>query len=65
MKGLSPLAKLSQGYAYIENEEKENIKSVSQVQKGDILHLYMTDGIVKAAVCEVEKEKAYGGERKA
>lgn len=65
MKGLSPLAKLSQGYAYIENEEKENIKSVSQVQKGDILHLYMTDGIVKTAVCEVEKEKAYGGERKA
>ena len=57
MKGLSPLLKLSQGYAYVENEKKENIKSIMQIKEGEMLHLYMADGIVKATACEIKKEK--------
>ena len=56
MKGLSPLTKLSQGYSYIENNRKENIKSVLQVEKEEILNLYMTDGVVKAKVCEIKRK---------
>ena len=56
MKGLSPLSKLSQGYSYIENSRKENIKSVLQVEKGEILQVYMTDGVVQAKVCGVEEQ---------
>ena len=34
MKGLSPLAKLSQGYAYVQTTEGENVRSIKQAETG-------------------------------
>ena len=53
MKGLSPLAKLNQGYSYVEGPSGENIKSVRQTKPGDIMRIYMTDGSVHAEVKEI------------
>ncbi len=54
MKGLSPLLKLSQGYSYVQTAEGENIKSISQAEKGDSLDIYVCDGRVKAQVISTE-----------
>lgn len=56
MKGLSPLAKLNQGYSYVEGDGGINIKSVRQVKQGDSIRVYMTDGSVQAEVREIEEE---------
>lgn len=56
MKGLSPLAKLNQGYSYVEGDRGINIKSVRQVKQGDSIRVYMTDGSVQAEVREIEEE---------
>lgn len=54
MKGLSPLLKLSQGYSYVQTAEGENVKSISQAEKGDSLDIYVCDGRVKAQVISTE-----------
>lgn len=56
MKGLSPLEKLNQGYSYIENNDKDNIKSISQVSKDELVTIYVTDGRIEASVRNVHKE---------
>ena len=56
MKGLSPLAKLNQGYSYVAGATGANIKSVRQVKPGDKIKVYMTDGSVQAEVREIEEE---------
>ena len=56
MKGLSPLAKLNQGYSYVAGAAGANIKSVRQVKPGDKIKVYMTDGSVQAEVREIEEE---------
>ena len=56
MKGLSPLAKLNQGYSYVQGDRGINIKSVRQVKQGDSIRVYMTDGSVQAEVREIEEE---------
>ena len=53
MKGLSPLEKLSSGYSYVENAQGQNIRSVKQVTKGELLHIRVKDGTVSAQVTEV------------
>ena len=57
MKGLSPLEKLSQGYSYVENKDKENIREISRVQPGEMLYIYVTDGVIEAKVTKVQEEK--------
>jgi exodeoxyribonuclease VII large subunit len=57
MNGLSPLQKLNQGFSYVETEEKNVLKSISQVKKGDCVSVYVTDGIIKASVEEVKEEQ--------
>ena len=53
MKGLSPLEKLSGGYSYVENEKGQNIRSITQVTEGELLHIRVKDGTVSAQVTEV------------
>ena len=53
MKGLSPLEKLSSGYSYVENEKGQNIRSITQVTEGELLHIRVKDGTVSAQVTEV------------
>ena len=57
MKGLSPLQKLSHGYAYVEGRDKKAIKSIRQVQNQDRLSIYVTDGILQATVEDVKEEQ--------
>lgn len=60
MKGLSPLLKLSQGYAYVQTEEGRNIRSISQAEPGDPVDIYVSDGRIRAEVRSVEKEEYSG-----
>jgi len=56
MKGLSPLEKMNQGYSYVESKEKQNIRSISQVSKQDVLNIYVLDGTIEVEVQGVTKE---------
>ena len=57
LKGLSPLEKLSQGYAYVENSTGANVRTVSNVKQGEQITVYVTDGRIRAEVTGVEKEE--------
>ena len=57
LKGLSPLEKLSQGYAYVENSSGANVRTVSNVKQGEQITVYVTDGRIRAEVSGVEKEE--------
>lgn len=54
MKAVSPLEKLAQGYACVTNTEQKRIYSVNQVEKGDAVSIFVSDGVIKAAVVEKE-----------
>ncbi len=49
MKGLSPLAKLNQGFSYVQGP-KGTVKKVADVKQGDEICVYVTDGHFKAQV---------------
>ena len=57
LKGLSPLEKLSQGYAYVEDSSGANVRTVSNVKQGEQITVYVTDGRIRAEVTGVEKEE--------
>ena len=57
LKGLSPLEKLSQGYAYVENSSGATVRTVSNVKQGEQITVYVTDGRIRAEVTGVEKEE--------
>ena len=54
MKGVSPLNKLSSGYAFVAGEDGKGIKSVLDIKENDELKLTFTDGKAKVKVLEVE-----------
>lgn len=56
MKGMSPLLKLSRGYSYVQGADGKAVRSISQAETGDMLAVYVTDGIIHAKV-----EKTEGG----
>lgn len=56
MKALSPLEKLSQGYGYIQAEEKQ-LKTIENVTVGDTIHISIIDGEMDAKVTKLEKIK--------
>ena len=55
MKGLSPLDKLSQGYSYTADEKGHKVTEVDQVQEGDLLQIYVSDGQIQAEVKGTKK----------
>ncbi len=55
MKGLSPLAKLEQGYSYVRTGDGHAMKSIRQAEKGEEVLIYVTDGIVTAVVEKAEE----------
>ena len=59
LKGLSPLEKLSKGYAYIENEHHSVVNDVRKVKPEDKMQIYVKNGIIQARVEEV-REETYG-----
>lgn len=52
LEGLSPVKKISSGYAYVETEGK-SIKSIQNVNVSDEILVHVTDGQMKAVVTEV------------
>lgn len=53
LKGLSPLEKLNQGYAYVSDGEGRTLQTVSQVETGSRIAVYLKDGVVQAQVLSV------------
>ncbi|MBQ9321930.1 MAG: exodeoxyribonuclease VII large subunit [Eubacterium sp.] len=54
-EGLSPLNKLNQGYARVENAEGHGITSVKETAPGDLLRIYVRDGRIDARAEAVKK----------
>ena len=52
MKGLSPLDKLNQGYAYVSDSKGATLTSVGQVSVGDRMTVYVKDGSLSAQVTD-------------
>ncbi|MFQ7157764.1 MAG: exodeoxyribonuclease VII large subunit [Merdimonas faecis] len=57
MKGLSPLKKLNLGYAYVEDEKGNSVRSVQQVHKGSVLSVHVTDGVIYTSVTGFKEEE--------
>ncbi len=55
MKGLSPLDKLNQGYAYVADDTGRTLTSVGQVDVGDRMTVYVKDGSLQAQVMEKKR----------
>ena len=57
LNGLSPVRKLNQGFAYVEEADGGVVKSIRQVEKGDELTVYVTDGLIRTSVKAVQKRQ--------
>ena len=56
LNGLSPVRKLNQGFAYVEEADGGVVKSIRQEEKGDELTVYVTDGLIRTSVKAVQKK---------
>ena len=59
-KGLSPLEKLNQGFSFVSDDTGHTIRSVSQVEQGDILQIQVTDGKILANVTDTISQSLPG-----
>ena len=57
LEGLSPLKRLSEGYAFVEDEEGRGLRSVSQTKIGEELGINVIDGKISAEVKSIWKKK--------
>lgn len=57
LKGLSPLDKLSQGYAYVSDRKDQKVTSVKQAEIGEDLRVYVSDGCILTKVQKVQVEE--------
>lgn len=57
MKKLSPLEKLNQGFSYVETSDRKAVKRIGQVDVGDELTIYVTDGTIKVCAEETKEER--------
>ena len=60
MKGLSPLDKLSQGYAFVEDTQGKVIHDIAQIREKDLLQIYVKNGTILA---EVKDTRQLEGEK--
>ncbi len=56
LEGLSPVKKISSGYAYVETNGK-SIKTIERVQVSDEILVHVADGRMKAVVTEVNRNE--------
>ena len=56
LKGLSPLEKLSQGFAYVEDKNQKVVNDIHRVKPNDMIQIYVKNGTIQA---KVEKLKSY------
>ena len=46
---------MSQGYAFVADQEGHSVRDVEILSRGDMLQIYMSNGKVQAQVCEIEQ----------
>ena len=70
LKGLSPLEKLNQGYAYVSDDQEKKVTGIHQLQIDDMLKIHLTDGYMRARITEkvavhfgIERPENGGGRR--
>lgn len=54
LEALSPVKKLSQGYAYIDKQGGKAIRGVSDIEIGERINIYLIDGSAEAIISEVK-----------
>ena len=59
MDAVSPLKKLSGGYAFVKNEAGEKITGVSDLAPGEKIFLHYLDGCATASVTGIKKDDVY------
>lgn len=59
LKGVSPLEKLSQGYAYVEDEAGQVVSDIKKIQPQQAIRIYVKNGIIHAKTTGVT-EVDYG-----
>lgn len=57
LDGLSPTAKLINGFGYLENAKGDPLVSAKDVKKGDTVSITLSDGIIETVVDEVTMAK--------
>lgn len=57
MNGLSPLKKLSRGYAYVQTGDGSTLKSIRQITEGERILVHVTDGMICARAEEIKEER--------
>ena len=55
LSGLSPLKRLSAGYAFAQDKTGSALLSIDQVSEGDTIRLYVTDGKIDANVTDKQE----------
>ena len=60
LKILSPLEKLSQGYAYVSDQYGKQIRNVSDVTIQEPIEIVLESGMIEAVVTNVKKGELYG-----
>lgn len=55
MEALSPLKKLSLGYAFVADEKGRSMKDVSLLKQGDLLNIHMLNGMIKVRIEEIQR----------
>lgn len=60
LEGYSPIKRLQSGFSYVEDENGDNVRSVSQVKKDQDLTIRVSDGQILTKVTGIKKEKANG-----
>lgn len=54
LKGLSPLDKLNQGFSHTSVRDGETVNSIRQVNPGEVISVYVSDGRIEATVEQTE-----------
>ena len=60
LEGFSPLKKLQQGYSYTELSDGKALRSISQIQQGDLVRIHVTDGTILARAEKTEPVERNG-----
>ncbi len=57
LHGLSPLVKLSSGYAHVADSSHKTIKSVKNVAVNDTVTISVTDGVIESVVTKIREDE--------
>ena len=50
LDAMSPLKVLTRGYAMMQTENREVVRSVAQANLGDTVHVFVSDGVIDATI---------------